>query len=103
HRILCRLSNARAACFFSLPPWRGSEPEPKTSELPGHESCFRTLNELKTRDAIAIAHRAAAWGHRSGQPAPRRITPREASINHVVGRNWATHTNPCGIESSGNT
>ena len=33
----------------------------------------------------AMPHSTKACGHNSGQPAPRRITPRAASISQVVG------------------
>src|SRR5262249_14223012 len=36
-------------------------------------------------------------------PAPRRITPRDASISHVVGTTWANRWKIHGIESTGNT
>src|SRR5437899_5770161 len=58
---------------------------------------------LAASTAAAMLHRTAACGHSSRHPAPRRITPRDASISHVVGTTWATHWKKTGIESTGNT
>jgi hypothetical protein len=68
-----------------------------------HTNRFRNFNVLKASIASAMLHRISACGHNSRHPAPRRITPREASTSHVVGMICAIHQKKSGIESSGNT
>ena len=50
-----------------------------------------------------IVHNTTECSHSSDQPAPRRITPRAASISHVVGITFETWAKNHGIESVGNT
>ena len=49
--------------------------------------------------AAPMLHKTTECTHSSDQPAPRRITPRAASINHVVGKICATYQKAAGIES----
>ena len=50
-----------------------------------------------------MVHKTMACLCSSAQPPPRRMTPREASIIHVVGRSCARYQKNGGIESKGNT
>jgi hypothetical protein len=62
---------------------------------------FWKVTELVTRARIAMTVRTAALGQSSAHPAPRRITPHEASTIHLVGTSLATYQKNAGIESSG--
>ena len=70
---------------------------------PDDHSFLWNRKALSVNTAAAMPHSTAACGHNSAQPAPRRITPRDASISHVVGTTWATYRKNLGIESSGKT
>src|SRR5262245_51575965 len=70
---------------------------------PGYATRFRILIELTTMAITAMIHNTRAFGQSSAQPAPRRMTPRAASISQVVGRNWAMTEKIHGIESTGKT
>src|SRR4051794_19712042 len=68
----------------------------------GHSRLWN-FDEAMARMTMAMPHSTAACCHSSSQPPPRRMTPREASIIHVVGMIWARYQKKVGIESSGKT
>jgi hypothetical protein len=55
-----------------------------------HAMRLWNVTVLVTRASDAMAVITAKFGQSSAQPAPRRMTPRAASIIQVVGTKWAT-------------
>src|SRR5262245_8867799 len=76
--------------------YRGvTSPQSPTSQA----SCLWKRSELRTIMAMAMDQRTAAWTQSSAQPAPRRMTPRDASMSQVVGMAWETYQKKRGMES----
>src|SRR6185437_15310324 len=64
---------------------------------------LRNRGELRIAEPRAMNQSTTALTQSFAHPAPRRITPRAASIYQVVWINCATHQNTQGIESEGKT
>ena len=73
-------------------------PAPEGKRIVQEDSGLITLHASN-----AITHSTSRCIFSSGHPAPRRMTPRAASISQVVEMTWATYQKNHGIESSGKT
>ena len=66
-----------------------------------YDTRFLNFRAATVITVSAIAVSTAAFSQSSFQPAPRRITPRAASIIQVVGIMFAMGLNTAGIDSTG--
>src|SRR5438477_12794978 len=62
---------------------------------------FRNFNVASVSSPSAITHSRVACGHNSLQPAPRKITPRAASIIQVVGSTQEICRKNHGMQAAG--